>query len=101
HARAARGGDRRVGRKLCDLLQRAGFANVQAKVVPITPTELPLAELCELAFSHQAALLDDMAGTSMQDQRCLQELQRLPEQPGAWVCLPVVVAWGDVPGSTY
>ena len=92
--RARRGGDRRVGRRLPDLLQQAGFEDVYARVVPLTPAEAPLDTLCELAFGHQAALLGN---PTLLEQQCMQELEDLPYHPGAWLCLPVIVATGRVP----
>jgi SAM-dependent methyltransferase/GNAT superfamily N-acetyltransferase len=92
--RARRGGDRQVGRKLSELLLLAGFEGIHTRVIPLTPAELPIEELCELAFAHQATLLGNL---SPQEQRCLQALHDLHHQPGAWLCLPVIVAQGSVP----
>ncbi len=95
--RALRGGDRFVGRKLHDLLQQAGFEDVRARVIPLTPAQLPLAELCDLAFAHIVPLLGGEHGLSPQERLCLQDLRTLPDQPGAWLCLPVIVAQARVP----
>ncbi len=96
-ARARMGGDRRVGRKLSDLLQRAGFTGCGARALAISPEQLPFASLVALVFGHQAELLGRDGGMSPEEARCLRALRALHEQPGAWLCAPVVLAWGYAP----
>lgn len=58
-AQASQGGDRFVGRKLQDLLLRAGFCNVRARVLTLTSTELPFPVLFNILLGYKASLLGD------------------------------------------
>ena len=90
------GGDRRVGRRLPELLRHAGLEPQGCLAVAITPAELPLAELVELVFRPRARLLAASGALDAQLSATLTALLALPETPGAWLCAPVVLAWADV-----
>lgn len=54
---AAQGGDRFIGRKLQEMMIRAGFINVKSRVLALTSTELPFAVLFNILMGYKASLL--------------------------------------------
>lgn len=56
---AAQGGDRFIGRKLQEMMIRAGFANVKSRVLALTSTELPFAVLFNILMGYKASLLGE------------------------------------------
>jgi SAM-dependent methyltransferase/GNAT superfamily N-acetyltransferase len=97
--RAQRGGDRRVGRRLPDLLQRAGLEEVRVRVLTVGPERLALPELLEHAFAHHEPLLRSAGVVSPEQRACIEALAALPRQPGAMVAVPLILAWGRVPSD--
>ncbi len=91
------GGDRRVGRRLQDLLQQAGLGLLGCTVLPLSPSDLSLDQLVELVFQPRAQLLASAGVLDPRIEATLAELFALPTIPGAWLCAPVVLAWAEAP----
>jgi len=58
------GGDRFIGRKLPEMMRRAGFSTVKAHVMSLTSTELPFAVLFNILLGYKASLLGDSVDAS-------------------------------------
>jgi len=56
---ANQGGDRFIGRKMQDMMQRAGFTNVKTRVMMLTSSELPFPVLFNILLGYKASLLGD------------------------------------------
>ncbi len=96
-AQQAQGGDRLVGRKLFQLLQQAGLQDIQVEVVPITPALAPMERLLDIMFSFKTQTMQRGGALTPADQQVLEQLEALPQLPGAWLLVPVIVAWASVP----
>lgn len=56
---ARQGGDRFIGRKMQEMMQRAGFTNVKTRVMMLTSSELPFPVLFNILLGYKASLLGD------------------------------------------
>ncbi len=56
---ANQGGDRFIGRKMQEMMQRAGFTNVKTRVMILTSSELPFPVLFNILLGYKASLLGD------------------------------------------
>ncbi|MFH1468064.1 MAG: methyltransferase domain-containing protein [Pseudomonadota bacterium] len=96
-AQASLGGDRHVGRKLAGYLAVAGLQGVRAELVSFSSEELPIAALAEQAFAFREGLLTRAGLWRAEDDRTLAALRDLDAEPGAWLAVGLVLAWGTVP----
>jgi SAM-dependent methyltransferase/GNAT superfamily N-acetyltransferase len=93
------GGDRRAGRRLPDLLEEQGFELLGSAVLTLTPDRLPLEQLVELLFLPRLELLRAHGNLDRELEATLAQLLALPARPGAWLCAPLVLAWGERPAE--
>jgi CRP-like cAMP-binding protein len=93
-AQQALGGDRHVGRKLVALLSATGFGAVRNEVVPLSSHAIPIADLVGIAFGFKGQLLRCAGSWQDEDADLMRQLQRLGEEPGAWLYIPVFLGHG-------
>ncbi|MEQ1602081.1 MAG: methyltransferase domain-containing protein [Methylophilaceae bacterium] len=58
-AQLEKGGDRFIGRKLQNMMTKAGFINVKSRVLALTSSELPFEVLFNILLGYKASLLKD------------------------------------------
>ncbi|MDO9190506.1 MAG: methyltransferase domain-containing protein [Sulfurimicrobium sp.] len=56
---AEKGGDRFIGRKLPNMMAKAGFVNINSRVLALTSSELPFNVLFNILLGYKASLLSD------------------------------------------
>jgi len=94
------GGDRQLGRKLPALLDDAGLDLQGCELIPLTPADLPLPELLALVMEPRRRLLQSMGALDASLDATLDELRSLDRHPGAWIALPLILAWADKPATS-
>ncbi|WP_332749583.1 methyltransferase domain-containing protein [Hydrogenophaga sp.] len=57
---SSQGGDRFIGRKMQEMMLRAGFTNVKTRVMMLTSSELPFPVLFNILLGYKASLLGDL-----------------------------------------
>jgi len=88
------GGDRKVGRKLVDLLSAAGFDGARTEVVPLSSHAIPIPDLVAIAFGFKGQLLRRAGCWEDGDAALMEQLQALGEAAGGWLYIPVFLGHG-------
>ncbi len=93
-------GSRRVGRRLCHLLEQAGLERAHSLVLPLLPGSVPMGQLLSATFGPVAELLHDAGAWTAEDKDVLADLVALAAREDAWLCVPVICAAARLPAHT-
>lgn len=95
-AQAARGGDRKVGRKLKGMLVQAGLTQVHATTQVMTSEDIGAEALLEIAVGFKAGVLKAPFADPEDVRTILDELRELSSGPGFYGHALGYLAWGTV-----
>ena len=92
---AARGGNRRVGRRLASYFVHHGFQDVQTRVVTLTSHDLGMETFLKITTGFKHEQVDESKQETAQES--LQEIREFMKKPGAWGAVGVFVCTGRKP----
>jgi len=96
-AQVARGGDRRIGRKLKELLIASGLSEVHATTRVMTSEDIGAPALLAIAVGFKAGVLGPPFADPADVKRIQAELRVLSSEPGFYGHALGYAAWGRVP----
>jgi ubiquinone/menaquinone biosynthesis C-methylase UbiE len=93
----ARGGDRQVGRKLRELLTRAGFAQVAVRLEPFTAEAAGWEAFVDVTMGFKRQIVEPTLMTPEEADAVIAALRALSAEPGAWAQTAAYLAVGARP----
>lgn len=96
-AQMARGGDRRVGRKLKRYLAAVGLVETSARVHPFTTEELGVDAFLEITLGFKAGVLRPPFISAAEIEETVEDLDRVRATPGFFGHALGYLAWGRKP----
>lgn len=88
---AERGGDRFIGRKLTNMMAKAGFINIKNHIHALTSSELPFSVLFNILLGYKASLL----GNAIDMKQLSQDLSKQVESGRQLVAGGVFIVTGE------